>query len=118
MLRLSFAISLWASAAVAGEADVVGAKATQSDDGSWRFDVSVRHDDEGWDHYANAWRVYAPDGTLLGERILLHPHENEQPFTRSQSGIDIDPALGEVVIRAHDLVHEEGGKELRLTLPR
>ncbi len=118
MFRLSLAISLWASAAIAGEADVVGARATQAGDGSWRFDVSVAHEDEGWEHYANAWRVYAPDGTLLGERILLHPHESEQPFTRSQSGIEIDPLISEVIIRASDLVHEEGGKELRLTLPR
>ena len=50
---------------------------------STRIDVTVRHPDTGWDHYADVWRVYLPDGTLLAERILLHPHETEQPFTRS-----------------------------------
>ena len=59
-------------------------KATEVSDGVWRFDVTVRHNDEGWDHYADAWQVIDPgSGDILGERILAHPHDNEQPFTRS-----------------------------------
>ena len=50
-------------AGIAGEADVVGAKASKSSDGTWTFDVTVAHADEGWDHYANRWDVVAPDGT-------------------------------------------------------
>jgi hypothetical protein len=76
-------------AASAGEADVEAVKATRAADGTWRFDVTVRHADTGWDHYANRWDVVAPDGTILGTRTLLHPHENEQPFTRSLSGVSI-----------------------------
>lgn len=45
--------------------------------------VTLTHPDSGWDHYADTWRVYAPGGKLVAERILLHPHEHEQPFTRS-----------------------------------
>jgi len=45
--------------------------------------VTVSHPDSGWDHYADIWRVYGPDGAELAERVLLHPHETEQPFTRS-----------------------------------
>ena len=99
-------------AAHAGEADVVDVKASQSANGSWRFDVSVLHADAGWDHYANKWAVFAPDGTMLGERILAHPHDNEQPFTRSQSGIIIADDIKQVTVRAHDSVHEWGGKEM------
>lgn len=47
--------------------------------------VTVSHRDTGWDHYADQWRVFSADGTQLAERILLHPHETEQPFTRSTS---------------------------------
>jgi hypothetical protein len=36
--------------------------------GSYRFDVTVRHADTGWDHYADAWDILTPDGTLLGSR--------------------------------------------------
>lgn len=45
--------------------------------------VTLTHGDTGWDHYADVWRIYTPEGTLLAERILAHPHVNEQPFTRS-----------------------------------
>lgn len=100
--------------AYSGEADVVDVKATQSSDGSWRFDVAVLHADAGWDHYANKWAVFAPDGTMLGERVLAHPHDNEQPFTRSQSGIVIPEDIKQVFVRAHDSVHEWGGKEMTI----
>lgn len=49
--------------------------------------VTLRHPDTGWDHYADAWEVLDTDGARLGLRVLAHPHVNEQPFTRSLSGI-------------------------------
>ena len=102
--------------ALAGEADVVGVKVTADDEG-FRFDVTVRHDDEGWDHYADKWEVTGEDGTVYGERLLLHPHDNEQPFTRSQSGIVVPEGANEVIVRAHDKVHGFGGREMRVRLP-
>jgi len=104
--------------AAAGEADVLAVEATPAGDATWRFDVTVEHADAGWDHYADAWEVLAPDGAVLGTRTLLHPHENEQPFTRSLSGVAIPDGITEVIVRAHDSVHGYGGKELRLALPR
>ena len=106
------------SAALAGEADVVGAEAAQESDGSWRFRVTVRHDDEGWDHYADRWQVETPEGRVLGTRVLLHPHENEQPFTRALGGVIIPEDVDEVVIRAHDSVHGDGGATMTVKLPR
>lgn len=103
-------------AASAGEADVEAVKATKAADGTWRFDVTVRHADTGWDHYANRWDVLAPDGTVLGTRTLLHPHENEQPFTRSLSGVSIPGGLRSVTIRANDSVHGVGGREIAVGL--
>ena len=105
-------------AAAAGEADVLAVEATPADDGTWRFDVTVQHADAGWDHYADAWEVLTPEGAVLGTRTLLHPHENEQPFTRSLSGVAIPAGITEVIVRARDSVHGYGGKELRLALPR
>lgn len=102
----------------AGEADVLKAEATQAADGSWTFSVTVQHADAGWEHYADAWVVLTLDEKKLGERILLHPHDLEQPFTRSASGIDIPDDVQTVIIRARDSVHEFGGEELRLDLPR
>jgi hypothetical protein len=107
-----------AGTAGAGEADVVGAEAARESDGTWRFRVTVRHADEGWDHYADRWQVETPEGRVLGTRVLLHPHETEQPFTRALGGVVVPDDLREVVIRAHDSVHGEGGEVFRLKLPR
>jgi hypothetical protein len=101
----------------AGEAHVLDVRATRAPDETWRFDVTVRHDDEGWDHCADKWQLVTPDGTVLGERILLHPHEMEQPFTRSLSGITVPPHVVRVIVRAHDKLHGWGGQELAVDLP-
>ena len=87
--------TLWA-----GEPVIENVRATQSSDGSWRFDVTIRHPDTGWDHYADGWRVLDMDGTVLGTRVLHHPHETEQPFTRSLSGVVIPDGVKEVQIQA------------------
>ena len=100
----------------AGEADVLAVKASQDETGAWRFDVTVRHDDEGWDHYADRWEVLLPDGTVLTTRILHHPHEDEQPFTRSLSGVRIPEGVESVEIRARDSVHGYGGATVRIPL--
>ena len=119
MPRLFLVASLFITpAAFAGKADVVDVKITPSGDNTYRFDVTVSHADEGWDHYANRWDVVGPDGTVYGERILLHPHENEQPFTRSLSGVAIPQGVASVIIRGHDSVHGLGGKELTVDLTR
>ncbi len=98
-------------------AQVVYVKATRSDDGTWRFDTTVRHNDQGWDDYADAWQVVDPaSGEVLGERILLHPHDNEQPFTRSQSGITIPPEVTQVIVRAKDNVEGFGGQVVLVDL--
>jgi hypothetical protein len=100
----------------AGEADVVAVEAVQESPGTWRFDVTVAHADEGWDHYADRWEVLAPDGRVLGTRVLLHPHVGEQPFTRSLGGVAIPAGIDHVVVRAHDSVHGLGGAEMTVTL--
>ena len=103
--------------ALAGGADVLDVRISGSD-GRYSFSVTVRHDDTGWDHYADRWEVVAPDGTVLGTRVLLHPHVNEQPFTRSQSGIVIPADVDTVTVRAHDSVHGFGGVEMVVPVPK
>lgn len=116
-LCLSLASCAATTAAKAGEADVVAVEAARAGAGTYRFDVTVSHGDEGWDHYADAWDVVAPDGTVLGTRTLLHPHENEQPFTRSLGGVAIPDGVAEVTLRAKDSVHDYGGAEMTVRLP-
>ena len=102
----------------AGEADVTGVEVRQTTGRIFHFDVTVRHDDSGWDHYADKWDVLAPDGTVLGTRTLFHPHVDEQPFTRSLSGVEIAETISEVTVRAHDSVHAYGGNTVTVALPR
>jgi hypothetical protein len=116
-LSLALALSLASAASTAGEADVVGVEVSKEGGGTYRFDVTVAHEDEGWDHYADAWDVVGPDGAVLGTRVLLHPHENEQPFTRSLGGVAIPDGVTEVTLRAKDSVHDYGGAEISVALP-
>ena len=101
----------------AGEADVVGVEVTREGTRVYRFDVTIAHSDTGWKHYADRWEVLAPDGSVLGTRVLFHPHVDEQPFTRSLSGVKIPEEITSVRIRAHDSVHGHGGTEKHITLP-
>ncbi|MFK7902775.1 MAG: hypothetical protein AB8B49_08020 [Nitratireductor sp.] len=110
-----FTSGLLVSNAIADEAHVVDVKWTSMGEGQYRFDVSVAHSDEGWDHFANAWDVVGLDGTVYGTRILAHPHVQEQPFTRSAT-ISIPKGVKRVVVRAHDSVHEYGGKVIEVDL--
>lgn len=108
---------LLATVAGAGEADVVKV-AVEKIGPTYRFAVTVAHRDEGWEHYADKWEVIGPDGQVLGTRVLLHPHVEEQPFTRSLSGVEIGSEIHSVTVRAHDLVHGYGGREMQVELPR
>ena len=107
-----------AAYAGAGEADVIEVEVRRIGGDTYNFDVTVGHADEGWEHFANKWEVTAPDGTVMGTRILAHPHVEEQPFTRSLSGVKLPENITEVTVRAHDLVHGYGGKTVTVALPR
>ena len=107
----------------AADADVLNVQATQTGDETWSFSVTVAHPDNGWEDYADGWDVVLPDGTVIKPdpdspftRLLLHPHDTEQPFTRSQSGIIIPADVTQVTVRAHDLVDGFGGQEVVVDL--
>ena len=103
MLRpLCFALALAALPAAAQEPVIQKVLASQSDDGTWRFDVTILHPDEGWTHYADGWRILDMDGNELGMRVLYHPHVDEQPFTRSLPGVEIPDGTTQVQVQARD----------------
>jgi hypothetical protein len=112
------AVLLAAPPALAGEADVIDAKVRRAAPGVYDFDVTVLSVDRGWDYYADAFEILAPDGTLLARRELLHPHEDEQPFTRDLHGARIPPGISEVVLRARHKPKGYDGRTLQLRLPR
>lgn len=109
-------IAFMASPAFADPVEITDITARASGD-AWRFDVTVLHADTGWDHYADAWQVELADGTVLGQRILAHPHVNEQPFTRSQSGIVVPEGIRTVYVRARCLVDGWNAETTAFDLP-
>ncbi|MEM9810259.1 MAG: hypothetical protein AAF788_03445 [Pseudomonadota bacterium] len=83
----------------------------------YEFSVTLRHADAGWDHFADHWQVESPDGEVLGERPLTHPHVREQPFTRSTT-VTIPKGMGEVVVRARDTLHGWGEETYMVQVPQ
>lgn len=82
----------------------------------WRVDVTMLHGDSGWDHFADGWEVLDADDNQLGYRELLHPHVNEQPFTRSLSNVILPDGTREVFIRARCSVDGWSGETVRVAL--
>lgn len=101
----------------ADNADVINAKIEKVSDGNYRIDVTVRHADEGWNHYADGWLVFTEQGEKIDERVLHHPHVNEMPFTRSKI-VSIPENIDVIVIRAKDNVHIQSGLEKKINVPR
>ena len=101
--------------AMADPAEIVSAKISNSG-GSYSVSVTLKHGDTGWDDYADGWRVELEDGQILGTRVLHHPHVNEQPFTRSLSGVSVPESTTKVFIRSRTNKTGWGTKRLSLTL--
>lgn len=113
--RLTSLLLMVAPAAYCGEVTIVDVHVECPS--TCTFAVTLKHADEGWNHYADRWEVLTLDDQLLGSRVLYHPHENEQPFTRSQSGISIPPGIERVKLRAHDSKHGYSKQEYIVDLP-
>lgn len=113
---LSFMLVLIFSSVQANEADVIKVKVKLNSDRSYHFDVTIKHKDEGWNHYVNKWDIISPSGKVIATRVLHHPHVNEQPFTRSLFSVKIPQGMKHVTIRAYDSVHRYGGIEQDVAL--
>jgi len=105
---LALLMLIQSTALATGGADVLKVDARQTSAETWHFSVTIAHPDTGWDHYVDGWDVVLPDGSVVKPapreqftRTLVHPHVNEQPFTRSQGGVNIPAGVKRVTVRAH-----------------
>jgi hypothetical protein len=115
------------SAAVSAEAglepalqqfpDVVAVKVRQSGADRFDFDATISSPYDTPQRYADAFRVVGRDGRIFGERVLLHDHANEQPFTRDLHGVSIPRDVRVVVVEARDRMHGYGGRTVEVPLP-
>ncbi len=97
--------------------DVVGVDISPGSGGAYRIAVTIRSPYDTPERYADAWRVLAPDGSVLGERVLAHDHAAEQPFTRSLDGVEIPDDIDEVTVEGRDLVNGWGGATMTVPVP-
>jgi hypothetical protein len=100
LLLLATALIFACTITHAGEADVIAATAKRNADGTYRIDATIKSCDTGWDYYAERFEVVTKDGRILATRILLHPHKDEQPFTRELDDVKIPAGISEVKVRA------------------
>lgn len=98
--------------------DVLEATASAGDDGTWTIATTLSSPYDTPERYADAWRVLGPDGTEYGVRVLTHDHADEQPFTRSMSGIEIPDDVTQVTIEGRDQVSGWGGATVTIDLTR
>jgi hypothetical protein len=97
--------------------DIVDVKVRMAAPGRFDFDVTVSSPYDTPQRYADAFRVKARDGTVYGERILLHDHQTEQPFTRDLYGVVIPAGVAGVVVEGRDQKSGWGGKTMDVALP-
>jgi hypothetical protein len=100
VFAFAFAFAFASASAQAGEADVIAATAKRNADGTYRIDATIKSRDTGWDYYAERFEVLTQDGKILATRVLLHPHEDEQPFTRELDNVKIPAGVTEIKVRA------------------
>lgn len=91
------------------EANVLAVAFSPIKDETYRFEVTLVHDDDAEaPSFADRWVVEDEAGHLLGERVLLHSH-GTVPFTRSEI-IHIPSGMNRVIVRGHDMQHGFGGQ--------
>jgi hypothetical protein len=97
--------------------DVVAVKVRASGPNLFDFDVTISSPYDTPRRYADGFRVYTIANQVLGERKLLHDHQNEQPFTRDLYAVAVPEGLRVVLVQARDQEHGYGGKVVEVALP-
>lgn len=97
--------------------EILAAEATATAPRTFDISVTISSPYDSPERYADGWRLLTEDGETVAEHTLLHDHAAEQPFTRTQTGVDVDRAVGTLLIEPHDLVNGYGGPRFELRLP-
>ncbi len=97
--------------------DVVGVDVAPGSGGGYRIAVTISSPYDTPERYADAWRVLAPNGSVLGERVLAHDHATEQPFTRSLDAVEVPDDVDEITVEGRDLVNGWGGATMTVPVP-
>jgi len=96
--------------------DVIEAELSGEGD-TYSLAVTMSSEYDTPERYADGWRVLDPEGNELGTMELGHDHASEQPFTRSQSDLEIPEGVEMVTIEGHDLENGYGGATVDVDVP-
>lgn len=105
-----------ASTLIAEDVAILSADFLETEKNTWSVNITLKHADSGWQHYADRWRIVDSGGQIFGERVLLHPHVNEQPFTRALNGILIPETAHIIYIEVHDSKHGWSDSKLEIDI--
>lgn len=98
--------------------DVVEAELEPSDGNTYSLSATISSPYDSPERYADGWRVLTPDGEVLGTHELMHAHPNEQPFTRTQTGLEIPQDVERITVEARDLENGYGGETVTVPVPQ
>lgn len=97
--------------------EVLDVEIMSAGEGTFSLAVTISSPYDSPERYADGWRVLTQDGAVLGSHTLLHDHANEQPFTRTQSGLAIPRGVDVVVVEGRDSRYGYGGTTASAEVP-
>ena len=97
--------------------DVVDVKVKARGENRFDFDVTLSSPYDTPQRYADAIRITSVAGLVYAERVLLHDHADEQPFTRDLQGVSIPPGVRAAVVQGRDQKFGYGGRIVQVALP-
>ena len=97
--------------------DVVDVKVRVSGPDLFDFEVTMTSPYDTAQRYADAFRVTNGADVSFAERVLLHDHADEQPFTRDLARVRIPQGIRSVTVQGRDQKHGYGGKTMQVVLP-
>lgn len=97
--------------------EVIGVQLVSRGDRVYDVVVSISSPYDSPERYADGWRVLDPEGNVLGTHTLTHDHASEQPFTRTQPGLEIPEGITSITVEGRDQANGYGGGTLSIDLP-
>lgn len=96
--------------------DVVSVEVSADSGGTYTFAVTMSSPYDTPERYADGWRILGPDDEVYAEMTLGHDHATEQPFTRTQTGVEIPDGVDSVMVEGRDIENGYGGARVTVDL--
>lgn len=113
----SFANLAQASDEPAKIADVQVKRDSADQSGIYHFEVTIEHEDKGWDDYLEAWEVFGPDGRILASRPFFKPQPEKSKSVTALTGVIVPEDIETVTIRARTYPVGLEGEPFEVKIP-